>query len=426
MTSCTIQDSVQYCTPQYSIPAVPVATASAGASLPGSYTGCHTHGEETFCVGPNGEDLLIKALSPNDEHDEHGDEHGDEHDEHKGSKENCHFHAGVEHCTGSSAGASTSGLSCARRQRDYNIPLRIGATFTILIASAIAVFGPIFLKQFTKISTTSTTFTIIKQFGTGVIIATAYVHLLTHAQLLFGSDCVGDLDYEGTATAIAMAGAFLSFSLEYLGARFIARRRAKNPLAASPSASVVDGKGAEDDDTAIAHAGHAHGGVTPGGKEDKLSVAVMEIGIIFHSILIGITLVVAGDSGFTTLFIVIIFHQMFEGLALGARIASLPTDTRLLTKLFMGLAFATITPIGMAIGIGVRNEFNGNDKATIIALATLDALSAGVLVWVALVEMWVADWLYGDLKNSGVWKTTIAMGALVAGMVLMGLLGKWA
>ncbi|PWW76873.1 Zinc/iron permease, partial [Tuber magnatum] len=139
-----------------------------------------------------------------------------------------------------------------------------------------------------------------------------------------------------------------------------------------------------------------------------------------------ITLVVAGDSGFATLFIVIIFHQMFEGLALGARIASLPTDTELLIRLLMGAAFAAITPIGMAIGIGVRNEFNGNDKATIIALATLDALSAGVLVWVALVEMWAADWLYGNLRNSGARKTAIAMLALVSGMVLMGLLGKWA
>ncbi|KAG0640279.1 Zinc/iron permease [Tuber brumale] len=372
-------------------------------------------------MGPDGKDFLIKALSTNGmEHGEHGDERSEHEDEE--TKENCHFHAGVEHCTG---GSSASGTRCARSQRHYNIPLRIGATFTILATSSIAVFGPIFLNQFTKLSTTSMTFTIIKQFGTGVIIATAYVHLLTHAQLLFGSECVGDLGYESTATGIAMAGAFLSFLLEYLGARFIARRRCRYSVGTSPATSVVDPKDLEG--VAIAApAGREHSGVTGNGKEDKLSVAVMEMGIMFHSILIGITLVVAGDSGFATLFVVIIFHQMFEGLALGARIASLPADTKLLTKLLMAAAFAAITPIGMAIGIGVRNEFNGNDKGTIIALATLDALSAGVLVWVALVEMWASDWLYGNLKNSGIRKTTFAMFALASGMVLMGVLGKWA
>lgn len=135
---------------------------------------------------------------------------------------------------------------------------------------------------------------------------------------------------------------------------------------------------------------------------------------------------VAGDSGFISLFIVIIFHQVFEGLALGARIASLHEPTPMLTKLAMAGAFGAITPLGMAIGIGVRNKFNGNDKTTLITLGTLDALSAGILIWVALVEMLAADWLHGDLKNSDFKKTILASAALVCGMALMGLLGKWA
>ena len=36
---------------------------------------------------------------------------------------------------------------------------------------------------------------------------------------------------------------------------------------------------------------------------------ILEAGIIFHSILIGITLVVTDDVYFITLFIVIVFHQ---------------------------------------------------------------------------------------------------------------------
>lgn len=181
---------------------------------------------------------------------------------------------------------------------------------------------------------------------------------------------------------------------------------------------------------------------------------------------IGITLVVAGDSFFITLFIVILFHQMFEGIALGTRIASVgqaikvqeagtgtsrtnsqdktadPSVTHhapfadslqasrplsMLQKLLMAVAFAVITPIGMAIGIGVLQHFNGNDPSTLIALGTLDALSAGILIWVGLVEMWARDWMLGgEMVHTSIAVTASGGLALVAGMVLMSVLGKWA
>lgn len=145
------------------------------------------------------------------------------------------------------------------------------------------------------------------------------------------------------------------------------------------------------------------------------------------SIVIGITLVVAGDSAFGTLLVVIIFHQGFEGLALGTRISGLAPHTSL-TKMKMALAglFSLITPIGMAIGLGVMTHFNGNDKGTLIAMGTLDALSAGILVWVGVAEMLCHDWLYGDLKRASLLKTAVGIVSLMLGMVLMSVLGKWA
>lgn len=147
-------------------------------------------------------------------------------------------------------------------------------------------------------------------------------------------------------------------------------------------------------------------------------------------LVIGVTLVVAGDSFYITLFIVVVFHQAFEGLALGARIATLPdTSTPFFpTKFVMALAFALVTPAGMAIGLGVLQNFNGNDANTLVAMGTLDALSAGILLWVGIVDMWARDWVLptGSLSNSGVVKTLTGAGALVCGMVLMGVLGKWA
>lgn len=82
----------------------------------------------------------------------------------------------------------------------------------------------------------------------------------------------------------------------------------------------------------------------------------------------------------------------------------------------------------MAIGIGVLSNFNGNDRDTIIAIGTLDALSAGILVWVAVVEMWAEDWLrgHGELLRTSPTVTFLAGSGLVAGMVIMSVLGKWA
>ena len=219
--------------------------------------------------------------------------------------------------------------------------------------------------------------------------------------------------------------------------------------------------------------------------------------------MIGLTLVVAGDSFFLTLFAVIVFHQMFEGVALGTRIAALgrpcPTNTAVdahghtsghahahghehyhnhdptpptpaaavLTaepsgepkpkahagadtsshsdstdehthgtvsshvsmrkKFLLALAFALVTPVGMAIGIGVLHNFNGNDPATVIAIGTLDALSAGILVWVGVVEMWAHDWMLGgEMTRASPIRTGLGLTALVAGMAIMSLLGKWA
>lgn len=194
----------------------------------------------------------------------------------------------------------------------------------------------------------------------------------------------------------------------------------------------------------------------------------------FVTPVIGLTLV-AGDS-FLTLFVVILFHQVFKGLALGTRIATLGTDDikhvsaglvpeanvrdavktnvaaavtdpssssassyplatgssfSMKKKLGLAALFAFITPIGMAIGINVLQKFNGNDRSTLIAIGTLDALSAGILIRVGVVEMWAADWM-GDhgheveLADANVLTVALAGFALVAGMALMSLLGKWA
>lgn len=308
-----------------------------------------------------------------------------------------------------------------------------------MATSAFGVFMPILTTRFNIISQTNIIFVVLKQFGTGIVLATAFVHLFTHAALMFGNECLGELQYEGTTAAVFLAGLFLSFLADYLGARFVQWRQRKHASTDTEVAGIPT-NGSDKDVSAKSTSAlefesnrsqgphHAHGATqeaTP--LEKKINVMNLEAGIIFHSILIGITLVVAGDSFFVTLFVVILFHQMFEGIALGTCIAELPkAAASTLQKCMMGGTFALITPIGMAIGIGVLSFFSGNDPSTIVAIGTLDALSAGILAWVGIVEMLARDWMHGRLLNAGFIRSATGVFALVCGLVLMSVLGKWA
>lgn len=246
---------------------------------------------------------------------------------------------------------------------------------------------------------------------------------------MFSNKCLGALEYEATTSAVVMAGIFLSFLVEYLGHRLIDSRATRSPQENTAYQTQQDDtdKGSRDGSSHQSRNAFLAVDHHQGGPNNKITVVVMEVGILFHSILIGLTLVVAGDSFYRTLLVVIVFHQFFEGLALGARIVTLP-GAIFPWKFIMAGAFTLITPIGMAIGIGVLNSFNGNDPSTVIAFGTLDALSAGILIWVGLVGMWARDWVIagGELLTSGVAKTLCGGFSLVCGMILMGVLGKWA
>lgn len=125
-----------------------------------------------------------------------------------------------------------------------------------------------------------------------------------------------------------MAGIFLSFLVEYVGLRVVAAHAARKSNMSTSEAQTLgdqtkDGQNSptpEEGRNAFVSLDHHH----HTGPNSHLSVLIMEAGIIFHSVLIGLTLVVAGDSFYQTLLVVIVFHQFFEGLALGARISLLP------------------------------------------------------------------------------------------------------
>lgn len=143
------------------------------------------------------------------------------------------------------------------------------------------------------------------------------------------------------------------------------------------------------------------------------AIFILEFGVIFHSIFIGLTLAVAGDE-FVTLYIVLVFHQTFEGLGLGSRLATVPwPKTKHWTPYILGLAYGLSTPIAIAIGLGVRTTYPPESETTLITNGVFDSISAGILVYTGLVELMAHEFMFSPYMQKG------PVGRMLSAFVLM-------
>lgn len=165
-------------------------------------------------------------------------------------------------------------------------------------------------------------------------------------------------------------------------------------------------------------------------QKQLLQCLLLEAGILFHSIFIGMALSVATGTSFIVLLVAISFHQTFEGFALGARIASLIPD--LFSPMspkpwLMALAYGTTTPIGQAIGLGLHNLYDPGSTAGLLMVGITNAVSSGLLLFAGLVELLAEDFLsdksYEILRGK---RRTQAFVAVASGAMLMALVGAWA
>jgi len=154
---------------------------------------------------------------------------------------------------------------------------------------------------------------------------------------------------------------------------------------------------------------------------------ILEFGVIFHSIFIGLTLAVAGKE-FNVLYIVLVFHQTFEGLGLGSRLATAEWPKK---KAWMpwvlGAAYGVTTPIAIAIGLGVRTTFAPGSQRTQIVNGVFDAISAGILIYTGLVELMAHEFMFNpEMRKASIKMMLFAYLCMCLGAGLMALLGKWA
>ncbi|KAJ3146340.1 high-affinity Zn(2+) transporter zrt1 [Geranomyces variabilis] len=256
-----------------------------------------------------------------------------------------------------------------------------------------------------------------KFFGIGVIAATAWIHLLPDAFANFTNPCLdGYWTVYGGANYVGLFGLTAGFLVQGIelfavnqGNRTHAGAAAhhghhhqelvSDTVTRSSRGNPENGLTLDD----VVNSGHAApSSANPSSANEKVATdktplsessrviaigtLVLEAGIIFHSLIIGLALGTTADDGFTSLLIAVCFHQFTEGTALGVLIAQLPT--RSLSKIYAaGILYPLTTPLGIAIGIAIRNTYNENSQTSILLQGIFDSLSAGILIYNAYCEL---------------------------------------
>ena len=143
----------------------------------------------------------------------------------------------------------------------------------------------------------------------------------------------------------------------------------------------------------------------PAGRKDKkheiedyaaqmTAIFILEFGVVFHSIFVGLTLAVTG-SNFNVLYVVIVFHQTFEGLGLGSRLAATPwPKSKRWTPYLFALGYGVSTPIAIAVGLGLRNSYAPGSQTSLIVNGVFDSISAGILIYTGLVELMAHEFMF--------------------------------
>jgi zinc transporter 1/2/3 len=162
-------------------------------------------------------------------------------------------------------------------------------------------------------------------------------------------------------------------------------------------------------------------------QKQLLQCLLLEAGILFHSIFIGMALSVATGTSFAVLLVAISFHQTFEGFALGSRISAIQFPAGSLKPWLMALAYGTTTPIGQAIGLAIHTLYDPASQIGLLTVGFMNAISSGLLLFAGLVELLAEDFLsdesYVTLRGK---RRLQACASVVSGAALMALVGAWA
>lgn len=341
--------------------------------------------------------------------------------------------------------------------------LRVASIFIILAAALAGALAPIFLARQTHVRVPKLTFFVFKYVGTGVILATAWMHLLAPAIEHLGNHCVTERwmgDYPW-ALCIGLLTVLVMFFVELMASRAApdAQDDARQLTPDSDSDPAHDVIALQKTDKDCAHASDVEAATRdasmlgpPGDvaclpcaedlararnhdDDDDAGAAalaaqltaifILEFGVVFHSVFIGLTLGTTPVDGLVILLVVLVFHQMFEGLGLGSRLALAPWPrARAWLPYALALGFAVSTPVGIAAGLAARPS---NAATQMLISGIFDSISAGILMYTGLVELLAHEFMFNpEMRRAPLQLQLLAFGCIAAGVSVMALLANWA
>ncbi|KAK6919807.1 Zinc/iron permease [Dillenia turbinata] len=309
---------------------------------------------------------------------------------------------------------------------------QIAAIVSILIAGGIGVCLPMMGKIIPSLSPEKDMFFIIKAFAAGVILSTAFIHILPDAFEQLTSPCLnenpwGKFPFTGF---IAMVATILTLMIDAMATSYYSKSHYNNKPG---PVEVADEEhaGHVHVHTHVTH-GHSHGANTTADDSSpaaqlirhKIISQVLELGIVVHSVIIGISLGASqSPDTIRPLVAALTFHQFFEGMGLGGCISQAKFKLRQVVT--MALFFSLTTPVGIAIGMAISTRYSETSPTALIVQGVFDSASAGILIYMALVDLLAADFMNPRLQTN----TKLQVGAnlsLLLGAGCMALLAKWA
>ncbi|XP_027183470.1 zinc transporter 4, chloroplastic-like [Coffea eugenioides] len=351
--------------------------------------------------------------------------------------------------------------------------LKMVAIAAILFAGVCGVAIPLVGKKRWFLGTDSNLFVAAKAFAGGVILATGFVHMLPDATSNLTDSCLPEIPWSKFPFSgfIAMMAALGTLLIEFIGTQYYERKQGKESQivrvdSVDMESGIVPAENeglngkvfGEEEGGGMhivgmhAHAahhrhnhpqeqgacagnkrshsdGHSHSheiddGNEEGSKRHVVVSQVLELGIVSHSVIIGLSLGVSqSPCTIRPLIGALSFHQFFEGFALGGCISQAQFKTVHAT--IMACFFAITTPLGIAVGTGISTSYNPNSPRALIIEGIFDSISAGILVYMALVDLIAADFLSKRMSCN----TRLQVASYIAlflGAGLMSLLALWA
>lgn len=305
------------------------------------------------------------------------------------------------------------------------------ALATILVAGALGVSLPFLGKIIPALSPEKDIFFIVKAFAAGVILSTGMVHILPDAFESLSSPCLsenpwGNFPFSGFIAMLSAIGTLMvdTFANSYYKRSHFLKSKPIN----SDEENQAEHAGHVHLHTHATH-GHSHGPALEDSDSSNLIrhrivSKVLELGIVVHSVIIGVSLGASQNpKEIKPLVAALTFHQLFEGMGLGGCISQAKFKLKVISV--MAIFFTLTTPIGIAIGFGISNIYDENSPTALIVEGVFNSASAGILIYMALVDLLSADFMNPKLQSN----PKLLFGAQVSllfGAGCMSLLAKWA